>query len=140
MSKELRFFDKVNNRLVYISSEATNDYWDDHWENDKFEKMIKITSNKFISSNTKKYLNKGSRILEGGCGRGQNVYLLQNQGYEVIGIDYAYKTVNKVNEVVPEIQVQLGDVRKLEFEANSFDGYWSLGVIEHFYNGYDDIA
>ena len=27
----------------------------------------------------------------------------------------------------------------MPYESNCFDGYWSLGVIEHFYNGYDDI-
>ena len=32
-----------------------------------------------------------------------------------------------------------GDVRKLQFENASFDGYWSLGVIEHFYDGYESI-
>jgi len=31
------------------------------------------------------------------------------------------------------------DVRKLNFPDHYFDGYWSLGVIEHFYKGYDEI-
>ena len=36
--------------------------------------------------------------------------------------------------------MQTGDVRSLPFADNSFDGYWSLGVIEHFPEGYDKIA
>lgn len=136
----MKYYDKKRNRLVYIENKANDTYWDEHWIADDFERIIKITNNRFISKNTDRYLSKGMKILEGGCGRGQNVYLLQHKGYECIGIDYAKKTVDKINNLVPQINVQLGDVRKLEFEDNSFDGYWSLGVIEHFYNGYDDIA
>jgi SAM-dependent methyltransferase len=134
----MRFFDKENNRLVYTETKSDNKYWDNHWNDCDFSKKVRIKSNKFITKNTQKYLAKG-RILEGGCGRGQNVYLLQNLGYECVGIDYAKQTVDKINVLVPEINVQFGDVRKLEFEDNSFDGYWSLGVIEHFYDGYDEI-
>jgi SAM-dependent methyltransferase len=39
----------------------------------------------------------------------------------------------------PEVQPTLGDVRNLPFKDERFDGYWSLGVIEHFYDGYDEI-
>ena len=31
------------------------------------------------------------------------------------------------------------DVRNLNFDDGFFDGYWSLGVIEHFYEGYERI-
>lgn len=30
-------------------------------------------------------------------------------------------------------------MRKLDFADCFFDGYWSLGVIEHFFDGYDEI-
>ena len=46
----------------------------------------------------------------------------------------------KLQESAPELQIDLGDVRKLPYRADSFDGYWSLGVIEHFWDGYNEIA
>ena len=79
-------------------------------------------------------------ILEGGCGRGKNVASLVNNGYRVIGIDYAEKTVSILNQCVPVLDIRLGDVRKLPFDDNYFIGYWSLGVIEHFWEGYESIA
>lgn len=136
---EKKYFDINNNRLVYIGSKSDNEYWDNHWDNDKFEKNIKNSRNFLVSNTTKKYLPKGSEILEGGCGIGQNVYLIEKQGYKCTGLDYAQKTVDKIKELVPDMDVRLGDVRNLEFKDNSFDGYWSLGVIEHFYNGYGEI-
>ena len=39
----------------------------------------------------------------------------------------------------PELHPVLGDVRNLPLEDDSVDGYWSLGVIEHLYDGYGDI-
>jgi ubiquinone/menaquinone biosynthesis C-methylase UbiE len=137
--KETRYYDNKNNRIVYIGSKASDDYWDSHWQAEDFEKSIKIKRNPLITKNTKKYLPKGSKILEGGCGRGQNVYLLSKEGYYVEGIDFAEKTINNIRVCMPELNVSFGDVRKLPFDNNSFDGYWSLGVIEHFYEGYDDI-
>ena len=35
--------------------------------------------------------------------------------------------------------MSIQDVRKLNFPNNFFDGYWSLGVIEHFWEGYHEI-
>jgi 2-polyprenyl-3-methyl-5-hydroxy-6-metoxy-1,4-benzoquinol methylase len=81
----------------------------------------------------KKYLPyKNNRILEGGCGDGHLVDAMNYWGYKVVGVDFAPKTVAKIKEVMPGLDVRLGDVQALDFEDEYFDGYWSMGVIEHF--------
>lgn len=136
-----RFYDSMNNRLVYVDNKANSQFWDTHWDDYEIMQMIKsAVLNRMVLVPTRKYLPIGSRILEGGCGLGQNVWSLQQAGYDVYGVDYAIETVEKVNDAVPELKVSLGDVRQMKFENDFFDGYWSLGVIEHFYQGYDDIA
>ena len=40
----------------------------------------------------------------------------------------------------PTLDIRVDDVRKTKFESASFDAYWSLGVIEHFFEGYLPIA
>lgn len=136
-----RFYDQKNNRLVYVGKASNPEYWNAHWDKNTIEKLYpkRIYPFDYIVANTKKYLPAGSLILEGGCGTGQQVYKLQKSGYEVIGIDYAQKTVETVKQAKPELDIRYGDVRKLEFENNFFDGYWSFGVIEHFYKGYEKI-
>jgi len=136
----IKYYDKQNERLVYINPNSNDGFWDSIWNADNFEELIKIKNNPFIINNTKKYLPAGSRILEGGCGRGDKVYALHSNGYDVYGVDYAKETIKKIKGYVPEIKVACGDVRKLDFEDGFFDGYWSLGVIEHFYNGYGEIV
>ena len=88
---------------------------------------------------TKKYLDVHSTILEGGCGNGQTVWTLQKAYFDVYGIDFAKKTVRFLNKEYPELKITYADVRKLPFSNDYFNGYWSLGVIEHFKEGYDNI-
>jgi len=134
------YYDESNNRLVYYGKKASPEFWDNHWNVDNFKSVVEASKNdKFILDNTRRYLKKG-RILEGGCGVGSNVYCLHYNGYSAFGVDFAKNTVANINKYFPELNVAAGDVRNLEqFENESFEGYWSLGVIEHFYEGYEDI-
>ncbi len=136
-----KYYDKTNKRLVYTGQVANSLFWDKHWDKNTIEKLYpkRILPFDYVVNTTKRYLPKGSTILEGGCGTGQQVFKLQTTGYKVIGIDYAEKTVAVVKSAKPDLDIRLGDVRKLDFPDNFFDGYWSFGVIEHFYNGYGDI-
>lgn len=139
--KELKYYDSNNDRLVCVEKEASSDFWDNHWKADQLKRdIVQGARNRLVMGITKKFLPAGSRVLEGGAGIGQNVFGLQKAGYESIGIDYAPETVKKVKEAMPEIDLRLGDVRQLPFENDYFDGYWSLGVIEHFYEGYEPLA
>ena len=139
-----RYFDKANNRLVYVGNVATHEMWDDLWEptEDAVREAIRPgRGTKWLVKITRRYLgcNEGP-ILEGGCGLGYNVAALQRAGYHVTGIDFAPKTVALLQRVAPELDVRLGDVGALPFDDHSFAGYWSLGVIEHSYSGYQTLA
>ena len=134
-----KFYDRENRRLVYLGAAPDSNFWDAHWQAADFERAIRIPHNRFIVGHTSRYLPPGSRILEGGCGRGDKVYALAHHGYDAHGVDFAPETVARVKRHAPELKVQLGDVRALPFDDSFFDGYWSLGVIEHFPEGYDPI-
>lgn len=138
----IRYFDKNSNRLVYVGKAADDAYWDQHWqaESSKLEKKIRVKNDRFIIGYTKKYLVPGTKIFEGGCGLGEKVSALHYNGYDAYGVDYAKETVKKINQYAPELKVKVGDVRDLPFPDDFFDGYWSLGVIEHFYDGYEKIV
>lgn len=132
-----RFLDE--DRLVYIGKLSDSKYWDEHWASENFESKIRKID-RFVVFYTKKFLKKGANIVEGGCGRGDKVYSLQIAGYNTVGVDYAEDTIEKIKKNAPELNVLHGDIREMPFQDEVFDGYWSLGVIEHFYDGYDLIA
>lgn len=139
-----RFYDSDKNRLVYIGEKATPATWDKRWGEEDLEELFfpsrSCMENKTILDITGKYLPTGARILEGGCGLGDKVYFLKQSGYEVTGVDSASKTVERIREFMPDLDVRYDDLYQLDFTDCFFDGYWSLGVIEHFYGGYARIA
>jgi len=142
----MKYYDASQQRLIYIREKATADFWDNQWK-DIAEKRGDQTSNKGKGKHssvvriTQKYLRQeDGLILEGGCGLGGHVRNLTSNGFSCIGVDYAKDTVEHLNAQYPELNIQYGDIRKLPFEDSCFVGYWSLGVIEHFWEGYQDIT
>ena len=146
MSREggtCRYFDARRGRMIDVHVEymAAQRYWDKHWASvagDRCRAAIH-SPNSMVMRVTRRYLPQGSKVLEGGCGLGQNVWGLGRAGYEVSGVDNAEETLEMVRAIEPGLRLFQGDVRALDFPDASFDGYWSLGVIEHFWSGYDSI-
>lgn len=137
------YLDPKNNRLVFESEKADARFWDKLWSDFDAEKIRKRGEQEwFVSRFTKKFIRPGKsrKILEGGCGQGVYVYSLEKTGYDAYGIDNAPEIIRKLNCFFPELKIKFGDVENLDFPGAYFDGYWSLGVIEHFYDGYDKIA
>jgi SAM-dependent methyltransferase len=124
-------------RLAYFQANATPEYWDSVWIKQGVPSAIAPSHD--VIRLTTRYLSKGSRILEAGCGRGDKVHAMALAGFDPVGIDFAPRTVRAAQELFPTCDIQLGDVRRLDFADCSFDGYWSLGVIEHFWSGYESI-
>ena len=137
----IKYYDKENRKLVYIGERATPDFWDKWWDINNLRRTLERSkNNRFCLSTLCKYIHeKEGLILEGGCGRGYLIYCMHTHGYKCIGIDFAAKTISSIKETFPELDVRVGDVRNLPFPDNYFIGYWSLGVIEHYWSGYDDI-
>ncbi len=136
----MKYFDKINNRLVFCNQKADDKYWDNHWKESGITKILKNPpKHRILINTTSKFLKPPTKILEGGCGMGDKVLALHKAGYQSFGVDFASKSVVEIKKNYPDLNVVEGDVRKLPFENHFFDGYWSLGVIEHFYEGYDEI-
>lgn len=131
------FVDANKSRLICLSEGCDSSYWDQHWAEKKKPKPAKLSSEFVIV--TKKYLPIGSKILEGGAGLGDKVEVLQRAGFKPIGVDFAKETVSYVKSEMPHIDIRFGQVQKLQFSDFEFDGYWSIGVIEHFYSGYSQV-
>jgi SAM-dependent methyltransferase len=124
-------------RLVYLDANPTPEFWDARWRAEG--KPPPVSLNNPVVAVTARYLSRGSRVLEGGCGRADKVKAMADFGFRAVGIDFAQQSVSQAKLDYPELDIRLGDVRSLDFPDSSFDGYWSLGVIEHFWGGYGEI-
>ena len=156
-----KFLDETKGVLVFVTTAADENFWDNHWmaQSEKLElykesgeltlspimsalRRVKraILGGSIVLDVSKKYLNPRASVLEGGCGLGQEVLKLSQQGYDARGIDYTPQTVNLVREKFPDLQIDLGDIMELPYGDDQFDAYWSLGVIEHFLTGFTPIV
>jgi SAM-dependent methyltransferase len=137
----IKYYDKENKRLAVIGESATEEFWEKHWLNPKdFEMRVKAGSGfGIIKKYTSKFLIPPAKVIDAGCGIGQNVYGLSQWGYDAYGIDFTEEVIKKTKQIFSNLKIFTQDVRKLDFADNFFDGYWSLGVIEHFESGYGDI-
>lgn len=132
-------YDRSRKRLVYIDTAADEAFWDERWAD---RLTIKDISNgdRFVLTTTRRWLPLGSKVIDAGCGAGRTVYGLHKAGYDAWGLDYAPSTITALNRLAPELNIVLGDIHDLPFDDQCFDGVWSLGVVEHYYDGFSKIV
>lgn len=131
----MRHYDIDNNRLVYLTGTALPSDWDERWSRSALERLLMPGRNAWLVAETRRYLPVGSAVLEGGCGCADKVYALKAAGYQAIGFDTAQKTLYRALEVCPDLNIAVGDIRNFPLTDGAMDGYWSLGVFEHFQEG-----
>jgi len=137
-----RYYDQQHNRLIYVEQAPTPDFWDERWLADGgLGRALAGQAPTHVSRLNRRYVvPEDGPVLEGGCGTAKHLAAMVRDGYHCVGIDNAERTVAAVREAAPELDVRLGDVRALDLADASFVAYWSLGVIEHFPEGYQAIG
>jgi SAM-dependent methyltransferase len=118
--------------------EATKKAWKNNWQPYEVGRLLEIFNYPRVQKQIalyERYLPKEERILEGGCGLGPYLIYLRSKGYDIIGVDYNEEPIRKIKEYDDSLNAEVMDVRNLRFESESFGGYLSLGVIEHFPEG-----
>jgi len=108
------------------------------WSARKLDDELEMCRRRTLAAIFKTHLPKEGIIIEAGAGLGGWVRWLQDQGYRAIGIDRDQAVVNRAKQADASLDMRVGDVLKLPFQAGECAGYISLGVIEHFEAGPHD--
>jgi SAM-dependent methyltransferase len=111
------------------------DFWDDTWDDGQLDDAIRFCEVDPLRPLFERYVPAGTRLLEGGCGRGQYVAYYREKGVRVTGLDFAADAIRRLKRRCPKAPLCLGDVAELPFKEGSFDAYYSGGVVEHFESG-----
>ena len=74
---------------------------------------------------------KGAKILDAGCGPGQDVSHFIEKGHKATGIDISPVMIKNAKKFVPKGEFKIMDLEDLEFSKESFDGLWALRSIIH---------
>lgn len=130
-------------KKVHKSSSGNKSFqqevWDNTWSSQTLSGLVNQLTYNPIYWRLKKLIKPKDIILEAGCGFGQWVYRLNFLGYKIIGIDFAEKTIKKIKDKYPKLNIKLADVRDIPLKKNSIDVYLSFGVIEHFEEGPEEV-
>ena len=125
-------------RLVYYHLAADAGFWDSHWgthiDPAHYDWFAKGNLG-FFEDIFPRWLPREGRIIEAGCGPAYYVLALGARRYDAEGVDFAPETVKKVTDMRSDLPVRLGDVTALDVPDHTYDGYISLGVVEHVKEG-----
>lgn len=124
--------------LEYFKETPDHRYWDNVWSDYDFNKELQ-GGDEFVQSVLPGFNQLSDRILEGGCGACSFVAAMERMGYRSVGVDFAVRTLRAVKGVAPDLTLCAADLTNLPFEDSSFDAYWSIGIIEHFQEGYGSL-
>ncbi|MBN1964172.1 MAG: methyltransferase domain-containing protein [Anaerolineae bacterium] len=118
--------------------DKTRESWEDIWSQASVETELATLREKRAGDQIgvfPRYLSKEGYILEAGCGLGAVVLALRDQGFKMIGLDYAENALHTLHAYDPSLLLQAGDIHALPYPNNALHGYLSFGVLEHFEHG-----
>ena len=123
-------------RIEWYGAQGDERYWYDYWK-------ARLTTDYYMAAeNTPlrqyelgqillRYLSSHGLHLEAGCGAGYWVAALRQRGLRIEGIEYARELVELVRTVNPHLPVRQGDALAIACPDGAYDGYLSIGVVEH---------
>jgi len=118
----------------YYHADAQAAY-DRLWSKLNLEKVLAAVEGDDKTAIFFKYLPKGGKVLDAGCGLGKWVLYLRRHGYDALGVDYSRQAIEMVKAFDPTAPVECGDVGRLPYPDRAFDAYLSIGVLQHYREG-----
>ncbi len=119
--------------IEYRSITSTPENWAEHFA--QSQRLTKWREARFASWREMKlirrYVPRGARVLDAGCGFGEWATLLRRRGYAAEGLDYSATLIERLRAEYPDTPWHHGDIRKLDPSIGGFDAVISWGVIEH---------
>ena len=122
--------------LAYFRQRADERFWSRQWAETSLADLLAVAEVSAITRFLERHVQRGRRVVEGGCGLGQYVAYFHRQGVRIVGVDYSDSALAAHRASFPESDLCRADLTDLPFDDQSFDVYISLGVIEH----YDDCG
>lgn len=118
---------------------STRKAWEDIWDAASVEQELQTEGYARAQATIRAYtayLSKDDLILEAGSGLSAALITLKRLGYQrVVGLDYAENALRISRSYDPSLVLAAGDVHALPYAGDTFGGYLSFGVLEHFETG-----
>jgi ubiquinone/menaquinone biosynthesis C-methylase UbiE len=76
-------------------------------------------------------LPQGAKVLDLGCGAGNDSNKLSKYGFDVTGMDLADSFIELAKKSFPLLKFNQGDMRNLPYDENTFDGVFAKASLLH---------
>ncbi|MFQ3545098.1 class I SAM-dependent methyltransferase [Halobacillus rhizosphaerae] len=108
--------------------------WNDRAEywNENSQQMWEKGSRKTIIPFLQNYLSTSSHVADLGCGDGYGSAKLHDRGYQVTGVDISQDMIARAkgSNTKENIQYVQGDITRLPFKEDTFDGVMAINCLE----------
>lgn len=102
--------------------------WNKHYKKENIWQDRKPT---VYVKDFKKFLKKGSKILEIGFGKGNDLVNMSKLGLDCYGIEISKIAVERVRARSKNLHLFVGKAEKLPFKRGSFDGVYCVRTLYH---------
>jgi GT2 family glycosyltransferase/SAM-dependent methyltransferase len=116
--------------------------WRRAWTQRNFERELELCRHRELRRHVENALSALDNpvVVEAGCGNGAWVaYLHEDSRHHVIGVDNYLPALQELKRHAPESAAVAADVRRMPFPDDFADVCVSLGVVEHFPGGPQQI-
>ncbi len=127
-----------------LATQAKTSDWDRYWGGEPVERASDILFEvlatwfrwiwirPFLERVMWRTFSRGDRVLHAGCGSGQVDQKLK-YWLKIVACDFSPEALRMYSQVnSPHSHCEWGDILSLDYPADSFDGVYNLGVMEHF--------
>jgi SAM-dependent methyltransferase len=138
----LEYDQSTGRRLKQYSRAADRAYWTELWMQRRNVSYVRERRGHLphqLRATFSRWVPRGGRTLEAGCGLGHFTVAADARGYQAHGLDWSAPTIERLRHQFSWIEWSVGDVRRLEFPSHSFDAVYSPGVCEHFEEGPTEV-
>ncbi len=80
-------------------------------------------------------ISDGGKVVDVGCAFGRDVKTFCEWGYDVVGLDFSEKMIERAREYVSRGRFLVGDMREMDFGDESVDGVWAISSFLHLSKG-----
>lgn len=133
---------------VQPTVDSVRDFWESHVNNEYYTRKARGSESYFDEIERRRYgwhyhladyfarlQDSTGRLLEIGCGIGVDSIQLAKCGFDVTAVDLTETAIEVAREYAQlrgqNIDFQVGNSEKLNFDDQSFDAVYSFGVLHH---------
>jgi SAM-dependent methyltransferase len=114
--------------------------WDEYWLHQNEESMFgricalhrKLFISRLVQVYTERYFPKKGIFLEAGSGSSGSSFRINKYQRKLIALDISPEALKKAKAIGHLDEYKEGSIFDIPYKANSLDGIWNLGVMEHF--------